>query len=577
MTDTEGPPAAPPITDEIAAQIAADLQDRQAKAHEWEQAHKTGQLGPDKPVTFNPEAIWAPTGPKPEPLITTPPAPPFPMDSLPPAAASYVTNVAEATQTPTDLAATCALGTLATLAMWNNATIDLDTWTEPGNLYLVCVLGTGEGKSPTMKWMCEPIHTMAGRMVTDNAALLSRQIALRKQAQARHKQAERALDKNPDDPDTLVDEQATRDALDLIPEQGTPTYILDDVTPEAMIEAIRDNGGHLTVLSSEPGIFDQTSRYQQAGTPPNIELMLKAWSGEGVNLRRVGRGVTTLDSPSINMMLMAQPVAISRIYGNTEMRERGLAPRLMMCHPATLVGHRQTINRPTIQNNLKEAWEALCQDVNIRMGAHPTTILTPGIDLARFVWDEWRKNLETRIGSTGDLHHIAGFMAKIISSTARTCLLLHHAWGHTGPIEPDTMHRAIQLGDYWIGHLCSEIAATGTDQPDRRAAQAVLNWAARHDMDSFTIRELRQAGVLNRTHGRTVTDISPVIRVLLDTEWVTVDQDDWDRPKRGVVSATLTVSPWNRPSGRPESAQMATEPAPQPDPEEDPGSLSDLL
>ena len=95
--------------------------------------------------------------------------------------------------------------------------------------------------------------------------------------------------------------------------------------------------------------------------------MLKAWSGEGVNLRRVGRGVTTLDSPSINMMLMAQPVAISRIYGNTEMRERGLAPRLMMCHPATLVGHRQTINRPTIQNNLKEAWEALCQDVNIRM------------------------------------------------------------------------------------------------------------------------------------------------------------------------------------------------------------------
>ena len=72
------------------------------------------------------------------------------------------------------------------------------------------------------------------------------------------------------------------------------------------------------------------------------------------------------------MMLMAQPVAISRIYGNTEMRERGLAPRLMMCHPATLVGHSQQTHHPEQPERSLGS-----QDVNIRMGAHPTTILTP--------------------------------------------------------------------------------------------------------------------------------------------------------------------------------------------------------
>ena len=77
-----------------------------------------------------------------------------------------------------------------------------------------------------------------------------------------------------------------------------PLFIVDDVTPEALGIHMAENNERMAVMSAEGGIFDiMAGRYNDKGC--NLDLYLKAHSGDPWSSHRVGRGedyaITGLD------------------------------------------------------------------------------------------------------------------------------------------------------------------------------------------------------------------------------------------------------------------------------------------
>lgn len=82
--------------------------------------------------------------------------PPFPVDALPGWLADQVAGVAEATQTPPDLAGNVALAVLSAAAAGRAVVRARPGWEEPANLYTVVALPPGNRKSAVFAAMTRP-------------------------------------------------------------------------------------------------------------------------------------------------------------------------------------------------------------------------------------------------------------------------------------------------------------------------------------------------------------------------------------------------------------------------------------
>jgi hypothetical protein len=94
---------------------------------------------------------------------------PFPVDVFPEWLADQVTAVAEATQTPLDLAASVVLACLSTAA-GGKVLVRVDrSWVEQVNLYTVTALPTGSRKSPVFRAVTSPL-SVAEEALREQAA-----------------------------------------------------------------------------------------------------------------------------------------------------------------------------------------------------------------------------------------------------------------------------------------------------------------------------------------------------------------------------------------------------------------------
>src|SRR5262249_32380389 len=96
--------------------------------------------------------LWEPPVP-----FTDPPRPEFPVECLSVYCGNYVRALAEATQTPPDLAAMLILGVQGAALAKKFRVVARDGWVEPTNLYAVVALPPGNRKSAVFAEVLEPV------------------------------------------------------------------------------------------------------------------------------------------------------------------------------------------------------------------------------------------------------------------------------------------------------------------------------------------------------------------------------------------------------------------------------------
>jgi len=427
--------------------------------------------------------------------------PEFPGDALPKWVAEKVAAVADETQTPMDLAASVALGCLAT-ACGGKVRVMVRPrirWSVPTNLYLVTALAPGTRKSPVFNAMVAPLLE-AEKLLQQQArpvivqAMVDRQIAEQRAAHA----ATAAAKAKPADRAKL--EAEARDAAAALDETSVPSkprLVADDVTPETAATMLAEQNGRLAVLSAESEIFTiMAGRY---GGQASLNVFLKGHAGDLLRVDRRGRE-ESIEEPALTMGICTQPSVLRELAAVPGASGRGLLGRWLYALPIVNFGERVTDPEPaepTAHANYAAQLHSLTLTMAEREEPIELTLSTEAMQVERDMSDRYEK----RVADDGDLAGIRDWASKAVGHAMRIAGLLHVAEhlrdGYGAPISAETVANAVRIMDYFTTHALAAFDAMSTDESIVRA-RAVLEWLERNRPDRFTARQAFTAAYRQR-------------------------------------------------------------------------------
>jgi replicative DNA helicase len=187
--------------------------------------------------------------PDPVPLSAAMDLPPFPLWTLPDWLGEYCAHLAEATQTPADLAGCLALAVLAVAASGKVRIEPRPGWTEPACLYVVTVLPPGNRKSEVFRHMTAPLRHAEKALIEAARPAIAEANVRYKIAEARAETTAKAAQAASSGTDadkktcTLIDAAQARQDLDSATIPAEPCLFADDaVRHEALSDRAEVKG-----------------------------------------------------------------------------------------------------------------------------------------------------------------------------------------------------------------------------------------------------------------------------------------------------------------------------------------------
>ena len=297
---------------------------------------------------------------------------------------------------------------------------------EPVNLYTAVVARPSERKSPTLDLAAAPIYEYQRREngsrrsrveeYRDKRDMLLRRIENLKKIATNSRKAKGNTTATEEEIRLLrlELEDLEKDAIDYI------SLTSDDTTMEALASKMAANGEKGALISSEGGIFNILSGLYTGGKL-NMDLILKAWSGDHVEVDRKGRPPEVLQHPSLTIHLMVQPKVLEAVMNNVEFAGRGLNARFLYSLPISLVGTR-VFDTPDIPQEVIDDYVNLLN----RILAIPDTGEPRIIECTDDARDELRKihdEIEPRLIT--DLEPMGDWAGKYEGAVIRIAGLLH--------------------------------------------------------------------------------------------------------------------------------------------------------
>ena len=297
-------------------------------AHKW----------PDKPDL--------PMAPTPDPL---------PVDLFPKVLRYQIKSVAGALQVPSDLPSilsivSCSAGLggkiLATIdAKWKKV------WCV---FYGVAVLPSGERKSGAFDEMFRPIYEW---LKDEQKSIEPAYRTAMDRVEVREQELAQAKKRRPTD---FTDINARR--TDLETAKATvpykPTWACDDVTSEALVEAMAMNDGRAALLSPEGGpLRNLDGRYSDGVA--NTEVFKKGHDGELIEELRKGREGKVVPHPALTIGITLQPTVFETLKNKKILRGEGVWARCGLVQPKSKAGYRDHRKAPDLDTKAEARYRSL--------------------------------------------------------------------------------------------------------------------------------------------------------------------------------------------------------------------------
>ena len=404
---------------------------------------------------------------------------PFPIEVFPDAIKNYCLEVSEATQTPIDMAGVVALAILA-LSMQRKYQIEgKPDWLEQLNLYFCVVAPPSERKSAVINHLIKVIHIFEMNYNEAHALELEKSELEYQALISKKNKLAKDVEKGKAQPSEL-DEVITK--LNGFNRLHKLILAVDDVTPEVLANKLKEQDESLAIISSEGGIFDIISgAYSKI---VNIDILLKAYSGDFVRVDRIGRESISLKKPKLTILLMVQPKVLETIMNNSIFAGRGLNARFLYAIPNSKVGTRKLTTK-TIDEDTKEAFYKLINSIlNENPNAKEIITLTDG---AYKELEKYHDSLEIRLDS--DLKDIGAWAGKLVGNILRIsgALCRAHETKYDGYfsdgtkeddngsyiVQEDVMKDAIKVGNYFLDHALYSFEMLGDDSKKKNAKRII--------------------------------------------------------------------------------------------------------
>jgi hypothetical protein len=129
-------------------------------------------------------------------------------------------------------------------------------------------------------------------------------------------------------------------------------YILNDFTPEAMVEAHKTNNRGLLIERDElKGWIDDFNRYNKSGEQSN---MISSWSGFGITYNRKTAGIMNIEHPCIMVCGGMQPDLLPTLAADNRL-ENGFLSRLCSVYPDNV--KKADYNSNNLPDHIRTDWE----------------------------------------------------------------------------------------------------------------------------------------------------------------------------------------------------------------------------
>lgn len=456
----------------------------------------------------------------------------FPIDAFPSVFREYAIAVAESLQVSIDMVAVAILG-LAALCLQGIFTVQpKEDWQEPLNLYILIIARPSERKSPTMKEITRPVYEYVNGINKDRQSeiseynikkdVLSKKISHLKESVVRNK-------KNASMQDILD----TQKELEELEEVAPLRIIVDDVTTEALVKIMKENEERISIVTAEGGIFGMLAgRYNNQ---PNIDIVLKAYSGEPYSSDRIGRKGEGLNNPLLTLLIMTQPVVVDEAMQNKEFRERGLLARFMYSLPGSKVGKRTYKSKP-ISQSVREDYDILTNRLlSLRDWKFETGTNIRFSKEADKLSENFANEIESKL--LDDYEEIEDWAGKFHGQTMRIAGILHgikHLQAApTTLLEGRTMNEAITIGRYFLDHAIAAFQIAGlTDAREIKDAKYILKRIDKRDNKDKSISKRDLFQLCNGTL-KTVDDMQPGLDELVKHGYIRIYKNNTTggRPK----------------------------------------------
>lgn len=437
------------------------------------------------------------------PLVSldTPNLPRLTGNELPGWAGSYAVALAKSTETPPELAVGMVLATCATATARRFKVCVREGYFEPSNLWTTTALTPGNRKSAVQAAASAPLlsweHTIAKDMDPEIKRITSEVKTL--QARVTTLRTKAAKGKTVTEIEGFAKEAAEIEkSMPLIP--CPPQLWTSDATPERLGTILADNGERMAWLSSEGGVFDLLSgRY--SGGIPNLDLVLKAHSGDAERVDRGSRPPVFLRQPLLSIGLSPQPDVLRGLATKPGFRGRGLLARFLYFVPPSPLGFR-TLESHSIPQNVEATYHSGIYKI-LDMPAVKNEDGEQTLQVIRLSpeayaeWFAFAKVMEISMQPNGVFEHATDWAGKAPGAAARLAGVMHvieHAHGspEQTPISLETMKRALDLMAVISQHSLHALDLMGADATIADA-RSVWRWVESGRRKQFTVREVHQA------------------------------------------------------------------------------------
>ncbi|MBD5417082.1 MAG: DUF3987 domain-containing protein [Desulfovibrio sp.] len=412
--------------------------------------------------------------------------------SLPPILGDFCSALAEEKQVPVEIAVAMALAALATAAQGRFMVRIREGYEEPLNLYTLCPLEPANRKSAVVESCIAPLREWERRMAENMAPLVkkakSARLTMEKAIEAARARAAKKT--------SLEEIQALQSEVEELEEQlpevpAVPRLLADNTTPEALAALMENVGGCVAILTAEGGIFDILAGMYSKGTP-NLDLFLKAHSGDSFRVDRRWAAPILLDHPRLTLGISPQPVTLSQREASRVFRGRGLDGRFLYFMPESLLGRRKMEPDP-MPAPVRDRFHNAILDLLPRQwdGDPPAPMRLELSQDAYRLWHDFAAGVEKGLAPGGEFEGMSDWGGKLPGAVARIAALFHLI-GHERPadakIDGETMRRAAYMGALLAAHAKAAYDLMGTDNR-LEGGKRVLEWIRRRALQQFSARD----------------------------------------------------------------------------------------
>lgn len=448
--------------------------------------------------------------------------------NLPTWVGDYIKSLSAATETPIELAAGMVLAACAAATARRAKVMVSPGYFEPCNLWVLVALPPGNRKSAVQTAAIGPLNAWQTNRSEELEPEIQRIISERKTMEARanefRKKAART-NTSLEEAEAASEEAAQIEgALPEVPVR--PLLWTSDATPEQLGVLLVEQGERVAWMSSEGGIFDMMQgRY--SGGIPNLDLMLKAHSGDPDRVDRGCRPSVNLRYPLLTIGLSPQPEVLRGLASKPGFRGRGFLGRFLYLLPSSPLGYR-TLRTQPVPDSVSRAYSS---GLKAMLDWKPSTDKYGRerlchIKLSQEAHSEWfnfAQKIEKQMRPDSLLENVTDWAGKAPGAAARLAGVLHcieyahgKPWQHE--ITAKTMSTSVEILTLISHHSLAALDLMGADQTIA-GARHVWDWIKRGRRPLFTVSE-----AFNALKGRfpRVKFVKEALQVLQERGYVEV-------------------------------------------------------